>query len=282
MNMGAILGLLFLAVTILAWSVLRVSLQGYNRYEATFTENTGAQLDTLFLFFDARKVFFINVIGLLVVPMVVYLLVGSWPMVVLSLVLVLVAPKVSFALLEYRRRESIRNALPDAMAQIAGGMRAGATFSSAVHIMVQETKGAISQEFSLFLREQKLGLTQDEGLDNLAERVELEEMDLLVTATQIARELGGNLAEIFERLSDTLRRKLEMENKIRALTSQGKLQGWVVGLLPFAIMFALTFMEAEAMQAIYTSLLGWGFLAVVVVLTFLGGAMIRKIVSIDV
>ena len=242
----------------------------------------GRRIDESSLMVDARKVFVVNVLGLLLVPVLVYLLTVSWLYVVLSVVLVLVAPRLVFWRLEKRRRESIRESLPDTLAQIAGGMRAGATFISATQVMVAETKGPVSQEFALFLREQKLGLTLDEGLDNLAERVDLEEMDLVVTAVQIARELGGNLAEIFERLSDTLRRKLEMEGKIRALTAQGKLQGWVVGLLPFFIMLALNYLEPEAMEGLYTHLLGWCFLAGILVLTLLGGLAIRKIVAIDV
>lgn len=282
MEFAVILGLMFLSLTALAWSALTVSLHGYTRYETRFTENTGTRLETLFLFFDARKVFFINVLSLLVIPVAVYLLTQSWFYVLLAIVFLLALPKFIFWRLEKKRRDTIRNGLPDTLAQIAGGMRAGATFISATQVMVQETKGPISQEFSLFLREQKLGLTLDEGMDNLAERVDLEEMDLVVTAVQISRELGGNLAEIFERLSDTLRRKLEMEGKIRALTAQGILQGWVVGLLPFFIMLALNFMEPDAMEAMYSSLLGWVFLAIIFVLSFFGATMIRKIVSIDV
>ena len=282
MDINAILALLFLSLTALIWSSLTVSLKGYTRYESHFTETAGTRMDTLFLFLDARKVFFVNVVSLLLIPVAVYVLTHSWFYVVLAIGVLLAIPKLVFWRLEKKRRETIRDGLPDTLAQVAGGMRAGATFISATQIMVQETKGPIAQEFSLFLREQKLGLTLDEGMDNLAERVDLEEMDLVVTAVQISRELGGNLAEIFERLSDTLRRKLEMEGKIRALTAQGILQGWVVGLLPFFIMFALTFMEPEAMAAMFSGLLGWIFLAVIFVLSIFGAMTIRKIVSIDV
>ena len=172
--------------------------------------------------------------------------------------------------------------MTDALAQVAGAMRAGATFLNAVESMVDETSGPISQEFSLMLREQRMGLTLSDALENVAERVQTEEMDLLITATQISRELGGNLSEIFERLSITLRRKMEMEGKIDALTSQGKMQGWVVGLLPFFIILALTLIEPESMKPIYTSLLGWIFLAIILTMELLGAVMIRKIVNIDV
>ncbi|HHJ14800.1 MAG TPA: hypothetical protein ENJ79_10595 [Gammaproteobacteria bacterium] len=280
--LGVILGLLFVGLTGLMWLLLSASLQGYARYEQRFVEHAGSRLESLFLFLDARKVFMGNLLALLGVPVGVYVLTGSVPWVVVSVLGLLAAPKLAFARLEKRRRTAIRESLPDALAQIAAAMRAGATFISAAQIMVRETKGPIAQEFALFLREQKLGLTLEEGMDNLAERVDLEEMDMVATAVQVARELGGNLAEIFERLSDTLRRKLEMEGKINALTSQGRLQGWVVGLLPLFIMLALNNMEPEAMQALFGSILGWGFLGVIGVLTVLGGLSIRKIVAIDI
>ncbi len=282
MSMGWVLLILFVAFSALIWALLQVSLAGYQRYEHHFTEQADSRLESLFLFLDARKLFLANVLGLLIVPPVVYLLSDSLLYPALALAIVLLGPKIVFWRLERQRRERIREALPDALAQIAGGMRAGATFIGATQVMVNETKGPISQELGLFLREQKLGLTLDEGLDNLAERVDLEEMDLVVTAVQIARELGGNLAEIFERLSDTLRRKLEMEGRIRALTAQGKLQGWVVGLLPFFIMIGLNAMEPEALRPLFTSVLGWGFLAAIGVLTALGMFAIRRIVAIDI
>ncbi len=282
MELEIVLAILFVAFTAVFWAVMSVSERGYHRYEAVFTERADSKLETMFLFFDARKIFFINVIGLLVVPLVVYLLTGILFYAGLAVVVVLLFPKIVFRVLEAKRKNAIRDALPDCLVQIAGGMRAGSTFITSVETMVRETPGPIGQEFSLLLREQKLGMTLSEALDNLAERVQLEEMDLVVTAAQIAREVGGNLADIFERLSTTLRRKLEMEGKIRALTSQGKMQGWVVGLLPFAIIFALMFVEPEGVGPIFTSLLGWMFLAVIVVLEILGGLMIRKIVSIDV
>ncbi|MFI0459469.1 MAG: type II secretion system F family protein, partial [Candidatus Thiodiazotropha endolucinida] len=194
----------------------------------------------------------------------------------------LVMPKLLLIRMEAKRKEKLIHALPDALTQIASGMSAGQTFLSAVETMVNETKGPISQEFSLVLREQRLGMSLSEAMDNLAERVQTEELDLVVTATQIANDVGGNLSQIFRRLSDSLRRKMEMEGKIKALTSQGILQGWVVGLLPFFIIGALYFVDRENIAPIFTNLLGWIFLAIIIILEIIGGLMIRKIVNIDI
>ena len=127
-----------------------------------------------------------------------------------------------------------------------------------------------------------MGMALEDALDSMAERVQSEDMDLVVSAALIARDVGGNLAEIFLSLSETLRRKIDMEGKIRALTSQGKLQGWVVGLLPFGIILGLMLVNPEGIKPIFNGLLGWGFLGVILVMEIIGGLMIRKIVTIDI
>jgi tight adherence protein B len=274
--------LLFIAVSIGLWTTMRLTTVGYSRYQDGFTTEADTHMERLFLFFDSRTLFLLNISALLLLPVIVFLGTGSPFYTLAVFLLVLLLPKFVYKRLIETRREKINAALPDALMQIASAMRAGATFLSAMESLVAETEGPISQEFSLALREQRMGATLTEALDNLGERVESEEMDLMITATQIAKEMGGNLAEILERLSLTLRRKLEMEGKIIALTAQGRLQGWVVSALPFLIIAALLAIEPETMRPIYESLLGWVFLGVIVVMEILGILMIRGIVNIDV
>ncbi len=282
MDIYLILAFLFIAISAMIWVFLTFSVHGFERYQAIFTEQTESKLENLFLFIDAKRVFILNVITLLVLPVTVYLLTQSTFYVILSVLALLILPKFFFLRLEAQRKLKFVHGLPDALAQIASGMSAGQTFTSAMETMVNETRGPISQEFSLVLREQRLGKSLAEALDNLAERVQAEELDLVVTATQIANEVGGNLSEIFRRLSDTLRRKMEMEGKIKALTSQGVLQGWVVGMLPFFIILALYFVDRENISPIFSNLLGWIFLGIIFINEFIGGMMIRKIVNIDI
>jgi tight adherence protein B len=131
-------------------------------------------------------------------------------------------------------------------------------------------------------REQRLGLALEDALETFAARLKLEEVDLIVSAMTIARDVGGNLAEILDQLSRTLRAKAVMEGKIRALTSQGKLQGLVVGSLPVALMFALSYMQPEAMAPLFNTFLGYLVLAVIAAAETAGFFWIRKIVTIDV
>jgi len=278
----AILAAVFLSAMLVGYAMLDSSTHAWERYSQRFTTTTESHLQKLFLFADGRRLL-IGWLTLLVgVPTLLWFLDQPIVFVLAALVLLAALPRFVLARLAERRRRRINESLPDALAQIAGAMRAGATFTTAVQSMVQEQRGPLGQEFSLLLREQRLGARLEEALDNLGERVQSEEMDLVISASLIAQEVGGNLAEILARLSETIRRKLEMEGKIRSLTAQGILQGRVVTLLPFLILAALLLIEPEATRPIYTGLLGWAFLLVILILQLAGGAMIKKIVTIDI
>ena len=277
-----VLAAVFLSVSLIAYATINSSSTAWTEYSSSFSLSTESNLQNLFLFADTQKLLFIYLSSFLVVPGVLYLLDANVVVIVISVVALYLAPRFMFSWLAERRKRKINEALPDGLALIAGAMRAGSTFSIAIQALVEEQDGPLGQEFSLLLREQRVGARMEEALDNLAERVQTEEMDLFVSAALIAQEVGGNLSEILQRLSETIRRKLEMEGKIKALTAQGVLQGYVVTALPFMIMLALFFVEPEATQPLFSSLLGWLFLGVIVVLQVIGGITIRRIVRIDV
>lgn len=281
-EIGGLLVVVFLGIVMVSWIFTQLAMQLWGGYQARFTAAAESRLERMFLFLDYKKVFLTNVGMLLVLPLAVYLYFGSVFLAIVTLIVILCIPKMMLKRMQSRRKHTIINALPDALAQIAGSLRSGATFTAAIETLVNESKGPVAQEFGLMLKEQKLGISPREALENLAERVTAEEMDLVVAAALIAREVGGNLAEIFERLSTMLRKKIEMEGKINALTSQGKLQGWVVGFLPLAIIAALVVIEPEGILPVFSTFLGWGFLTVILIMEIFGAIMIRKIVSIEV
>ncbi len=277
-----ILVLLFLSAGMIVYTMLDTGTNAWVKHTDDFTENADENMAKLFMFADTKKLLAFYIAAMFLVPLTLYLLGFSLFIVAVSFLVVYFFPKFYFNLLAKRRAAKINEALPDALQQISGSMRAGSTFTSAVQAMVEEHKGPISQEFSLLLREQRLGARLEEALDNLGERVQTEEMDLVISAALISQDVGGNLSEILGRLSETIRKKMEMEGKIKALTSQGVLQGYVVTALPFLILIALMVIEEEATRPMFTSLLGWIFLFLIVVLQLMGGTIIKKIVTIDV
>lgn len=277
-----ILLLVFASLSLAGFAFMSTGSFAWEQYSERFTAETEGNLTRMFLFADGRRVFVLYLCVLIGLPITLLLLNQSIMLAGGLCVALLFAPRFVLNRLAQRRKENINAALPDGLAQIAGAMRAGSTFTAAMQSMVEEQTGPLGQEFSLVLREQRLGARLEEALDNLGERVQTEEMDLVIAAALIAQEVGGNLAEILGSLSHTLRRKLEMEGKVRALTAQGLLQGRVVTLLPFLILLALMFIEADAIRPIWSSLLGWCFLTLMIGLLIVGSLVIRKIVTIEI
>ena len=117
------------------------------------------------------------------------------------------------------------------------------------------------------LREQRLGVALDEALENLNRRVPTQSVTLVVSAMRIASHTGGGLAETLERASHTVRSKLAMEGKIRALTAR-VLQAWIVGALPLGLMYVLAKMEPEAMSLLWTTRMGFAAIIMIALLEF--------------
>ncbi|MGQ7848680.1 type II secretion system F family protein [Granulosicoccus sp. 3-233] len=277
-----VLAVLFISFTLVIYYGLHTTTEAVDQYSQKFSVTAESNMRKLFLFADARKLSMCYIAAIVVVPPLLYVLGFGLVISSASLLILFLAPRWLFARLAERRRVRINQSLPDALTQISGAMRAGSTFTMAMQSYVDEETGPLGQEFSLLLREQRVGARLEDALDSLAERVQSEEMDLVVSAALIANDIGGNLAEILQSLAETIRRKLEMEGKVASLTAQGRLQGFVVSALPFAILVPLTWFEPEATLPIFNSLLGWLFLTVIVFMVCIGGLIIRKIVNVDI
>lgn len=271
-----------IAITLLVWSLFDIGTNGLSRYRRLFTERTNVNLRELFLFIEPERLFMLNLSLMLLVGVVTWVLTGSWFLAAFALVITALVPRFFLRFLRRRRLDAMELQLPDTLLVLAGGMKAGVSLTQAIQQLVLESRPPVSQEFDLVLREQRLGVALDAALENLNQRVPLQSVTLTVSAMRIAAETGGQLAETLERASQTLRAKLAMEGKIRALTSQGKLQAIVVGALPLFLMYVLNKMEPEAMNLMFTTQTGYATLAVIALLEIFGVLIIRKIVDIDV
>jgi tight adherence protein B len=271
-----------LSVGLLFWLLVNVATRGVQKYKQQFTGRVQFQAREFFLFLDPRQLFLMNIGVMALSVVVVWLLTGSWVLCLVALVLLGLAPRLIYKVMRQRRLDKFEQQLPDALMILAGGMRAGVGLSSALQQLVAESRPPIQQEFSLLLREQRLGVTAEQSLSNLARRVPTQTTVLVVSAMRVATETGGGLSETLERTAHLIRSRLQMEGKIKALTAQGKMQAWVVGLLPVLLMVVLDHMEPEAMSQLWHTPMGWGVLAILVFLEVMGLYIIRKIVTIDV
>jgi tight adherence protein B len=282
--MSEILMIIVIGIAAFAGSImlLVVGKAGYAAYRRRFTDTTRNQLEEAFVFTDPNKLFALSIIGTIVVPPLLWFVTGNIVLAVVAGVLAIVMPRIVLKRINKKRRLKIVQQLPDVLLMLGSSLRAGTSLQIALDIAIRETPAPLSQELGVVVREQRLGLALEDALESMAARLKLDEVELVVAAMTIARDVGGNLAETFDRLANTLRQKATMEGKIRALTSQGKLQGLIVGALPLFLMLALSYMQPAEMAPLFNTLIGWCVLALIGVLELIGYLMIKKIVTIDV
>jgi tight adherence protein B len=271
-----------IAASLFAWFVIDIGITTMARYRAQFTERTHFQAREFFLFVDPSKIFATHVALVVLGCMVTALLARNF-VVGLGVGAALgFLPRFVYARLHQRRLRRFEEQLPDALTMLSGALRAGLSLRSAIGQLVIEAPAPLGQEFTLLLREQRLGATLEQSLNGMARRIPTPTTVLTVSAMRIASETGGGLAEMLERTALMVRSRLQIEGKINALTAQGKMQAWIVGLLPVGLMVVLDQMEPATMSVLWHTPMGWGALAVIGVLEALGMFVIRRIVAIDV
>lgn len=282
MNVSILLIVVAATVTLLVWASVDIGTRLLQAWRTHFTQETGFHLRELFLFVDPARLYTLILSLTLLAGGGIRLVTGSLTVALAASLLLALSPGIVFRWLRARRIERIEQQLPDALQMLAGTTRAGLSLPAAMRQIGSELHPPLSQEFMLLQHEQRLGVSLDDALENLALRIPAPPVKLMVSAMRIAHETGGGLAETLERTANTLRSQHAMELKIRALTAQGKLQAWVVGLLPLFLLWVLTRMEPDAMALLWTTRLGWGVLAAVLVMEFIGVLLIRRIVAIDI
>ncbi|GJM05199.1 MAG: membrane protein [marine bacterium B5-7] len=272
----------FLMVSMI-WFVLAKKIQvAMENYKQTFTTTATSNMSDMFMSIDAGQLFMINLIAIVVFPLITWFATGDIATTLTMLAVIVLLPPFVYRTMRKKRLKRFEEQLPDGLAMISGAMRAGASLNIALESLVKEQPAPLSQEFELFLKEQRLGVDFEVSLKSMSERVPLQDFNMLVTALLINKEVGGNLAETMETLGDTLRKKAMMEGKIDGLTAQGKLQGIVMSGLPIFLGFVLNFIEPEAMSKLWTTTLGWIVLTLIIIMEALAYFTISKITSIDV
>ena len=274
--------LVFVGVAAAGIVAVQASERFMHRYQESFVNQARINLADMFMFMDTGSLFTVNVALLVLVPLVLWAVTGNLLLPIAAVVLLAVLPRKIYVWMRQRRIDRIQEQLPDGLLMLAGSMKAGVGFGPAMEAMVADGMPPLAQELALVLREQRMGVKTEEALDHFAERVPVQDVKLFVSAVQISREVGGNLAESLTILAETLRRRLIMEGKVKALTAQGRLQGIVMAMLPVAMVSFLAFAYPETMRPMFHTPIGWTVIAICVVMEYLGYRMCRKIMTIDV
>lgn len=164
---------------------------------------------------------------------------------------------------------------------ISNSLKAGHSFMQALSISARETQGAFSEEMKILLKEMNFGIPMDVALKNLLDRVDSKDMRLVVNAILIQKDIGGNLSEILENISETIRERQKIKTEMRTLTAQGKMSGMIVMLMPVFLGGIFYLINREYIMLLFTTDIGLIMLAASVVNEIIGAAIIKKIITIE-
>lgn len=179
-----------------------------------------------------------------------------------------------------QKYSQFNNQLADALLIIANSLRAGFSLLQAMDMVSQEMPEPISSEFRYTLREMTYGTATETALQHLSDRVGSADLDLLVTAILIQRQVGGNLSEVLQNIHETIQDRLRIYKEIRTLTAQGRTSGYLIAMLPFGIALLLLVINPAYIGVLVTRPIGWALIGGGLFSQFLGFLVIRRIIAI--
>lgn len=203
--------------------------------------------------------------------------------ILLAIVLALVVPilgRMVFSVLAERRRKKFEQQLGETLQMLAGSLRAGYSLPQAISTVAQEGEDPTSTEFTRVTNEVRVGRSLTEALDDVAVRMRNEDFYWVTQAIGINREVGGNLAEVLDNVSSTIRGRAEIKRQVASLAADGKLSAIVLMLLPFVVALFLAFLSPAYIGRLVTSTIGWIMLAAGAIMLTIGGVWLNKLINI--
>jgi tight adherence protein B len=181
-----------------------------------------------------------------------------------------------------RRLKAFNTALPDAIELMARSLRAGHSMNSSIELIAEQSPEPLSSEFVQVYKQQRLGLHFRDALLQMGGRIPSRDLQFLITAILVQKETGGDLTEILDRAAHVIRDRVRIEGEVRTHTAQGRLTGWILGLLPVIMLALLNIVSPGYSSVLFHDPTGQKLLYAGGVLIVLGGLIIRKIVDVQV
>ncbi len=255
--------------------------QGIDVYRQRVVKET-KEFGELYIKVDPQRLLYLNLLISLIVFIFVSLLTRS------AIAGLVVSPsglflsKLWITIMRKRRLRLFNEQFIDAIGIISNALKSGLSLQQAIARVAAQYPVPLSQELSMVGKEVALGVPLEQALINLSKRIESEDLDLFVTATNVVKDAGGNLSEMFDTIADTLRERNTIQGKIKALTAQGRMQGIVIGFMPVVLGFILYKLDPNLIMPLFNDPIGWAILFIIAVFEAIGAFFIAKIVRIDV
>lgn len=267
-----------------------VLVEGLNRAIAgrTFAEAIARDLARADIKLTVGEYLLAHLLLALGVFVIVWFLRQDWVPGAIAGALSLLAPRLYVGWQQRQRLNKFDSQLADMLNLVVNGLRAGYSVNQALESVSREMPPPISMEFRRVVQEMQIGIPAETALANLTRRIPSKDLDFVVTAMNVQREVGGNLAEILDTISFTIRERVRIRGEIQTLTAQGMITGYVISLLPIGLGIFLYFLNPEYIGRFFfqetfaLQVCGWGMVILALTLISVGFLIVRKIVDIEV
>jgi tight adherence protein B len=255
---------------------------GWESYEEKYIEGAERTVEDLFLTIPPQQLLWLSVLGAFAGFTAGFVTSNS---LIIGAVLGgpgFLSPRLFLTLMKKRRLGLFNEQLVEAMVTVTNALRAGVSMPKAFQLVSQDMPKPICQEFGILVQELRLGMELDEALGNMLTRMPSQDLDLVVTSITISNTVGGNLAEVFDRIAETIRERRRIEGRIEALTAQGKMQGLLVSILPIFVGVMIYWIDPKLMEPMFNTPIGWAVFALMFVMEGMGYFFIQKVTTIEV
>ncbi len=265
--------------------IVYVVLSEYNKAVNDFKEQQVAGGDSglaeLYVRMSPEMFFFLRVV-VAGMGFMIGLGIGSMIFAIILAVVGFIVPGSVLKNLRLKRVKKIEQQLVEGLELLGNGLKSGLTLQQAIELLVKEFPPPISQEFALVLAENRLGIEFNDALKNMADRLNSTIIQILASGVAITKRCGGDLTVIFQNIAQTIRDQATIEGKLDAVTAQGRFQGLILGIMPFALIVILWFVDHTHVETLFGYTLGIWAVVLVCVMVFLAQLWMRKLLDIDV
>jgi len=247
----------------------------------SFAKNISDQLARADLKLRVSEYLLLNLITVLVGAALAYFLFARF-LAPIGAIVGYFAPRWYVKYLQGRRLRKFNDQLGDAINLLVNSLRSGYSMLQAMETVAKELPPPISTEFARVCTEVGLGLTLEQALNNMLRRINSDDLDLMITAINVQHEVGGNLAEILDTISYTIRERVRIKGEVRALTATARLSGYAIGFMPVAIVIIVFLLNRDYMLAMFQETCGLIMTGIAMIMVATGFFIMQKIVQIEV
>lgn len=278
----AIFLMVFSSILLIASQTMPLFLARFHRLQEKKVNAAEKKLDVMFIQVKREKLFLFYTLTPLLLGAGAFLFFKNLPFVLIGVAIGFLLPTLAIRYLQVQRKSRFAAQLVDAIMVISSALKGGLSLLQAIEVLVEEMPAPISEEFGLIIRENKMGVPLEESFKHLSERMQTEELQLVINSILVARETGGDLTKVLSRLCTTIRDNYKLKDSVKTLTTQGKLQGLIMSILPFIFVFWVSAFNRSHFDIMLESETGRMLLVAAVILQLVGMVLIKKFSTIKI